>query len=267
MKQDFQKIDIDCELSPILSLSNFPNRNEKRVAEKYKNWLNHEMNSEEKEIELFKMQVILFVYLIVVYEINPDLVKNPNLLKTTDLKFTVNQLGKKLSRSGHIGDVLPYDIFKLPTTLPRLQSFDDSPQGNVQYYELLFIGTQQIRGLIKESEKKFILQYKNLNSDGEGEKYEPILLCINRPSNIAILLKLPSLKELPNFTFVSTYGLDDYQVKMIDSYNFLPPRMDSRRKVDEILVNKEYELLPKALQNPSRLIRELVDDFIKNYGV
>lgn len=111
------------------------------------------------------------------------------------------------------------------------------------------------------------MQYKNLNSDGEGEKYEPILLCINCPSNIAILLKLPSLKKLPNFTFVSTYGLDDYQVKMIDSYNFLPPRMDSRRKVDDILVNKEYELLPKALQNPSRLIRELVDDFIKNYGI
>lgn len=55
MKQDFQKIDRDSELSPILTLTNFPNRNERRVAEKYKNWLNHEMDSKQKETELFKM--------------------------------------------------------------------------------------------------------------------------------------------------------------------------------------------------------------------
>lgn len=225
------------------------------------------MNSEKKETELFKMQVILFVYLIVIYEINPDLVKNLNLLKTTDLKFNVNKLGKKLSGSRHIGDVLPYDIFKLPTTLSRLQSFNDAPEGNLQYYELLLIGAHQIRALIKESEKKFILQYKNLNSCEENDKYEPILLCINRPSNIAILLKLPILVELPNFIFVPTYALDNYQVEMIDNYNFLPPRMDFRRNLDEILLSEEYKLLPEAMQNPSILMEALVEDFIKNYDI
>lgn len=54
---------------------------------------------------------------------------------------------------------------------------------------------------------------------------------------------------------------------MIDNYNFLPSRMDSRRNLDEILVNEEYELLLEAMQNPSILIRALVDDFIKNYDI
>lgn len=98
--------------------------------------------------------------MIVVDQIKPDVVKDPNLLKRTDLSFSVNQLGKKLGRSGHLGDVLPYDIFKLPTTSSKLQSFNDSPYGNVEYYELLLIGTHQIRALIKESKKNLFCNIK-----------------------------------------------------------------------------------------------------------
>ena len=187
-------------VKPLQYKSSGINANQRRVSQVADKWLHSSMTISQKKEELNKIETVLCVAMIKLYKNHPHLIEDPDQLQQKDLVFNRKQLLRKLSGSNHWGELFPAAFYRLPTKLPSPESLVDSKFGSSQHSEFLIMGKHQMLGIVIESKKRFITQYKN--EDRDGIKYMPILLCLHQPSALAVIFELPSLK------FLTTYALD-----------------------------------------------------------